>query len=318
MLSTLEAVKLLQSSSASLPVWALQLLKRLSQGKKHPLDNFRLQPDLLFRMAGLMPDPWQQRILSSAWARLILLCSRQVGKSTVVAAVALLTALLEAPALVLILSPSERQSGEFMVKVRTFYNAIKRPRKAVSRIAPLTATQQQEADLDAAWKAIPDKERESALQLHLKNGSRIIGLPNNPTSIVGYSGASLLVLDEAARVPDGLYKEVRPMLAVNNGRLIALSTPLGKRGWFYEEWIGETLDGRKVTTQWDRYMVPATQCTRLKPAFLQEEMESLGKRWFAQQYLCDFSNVTGSYFDPDDVAAAAYQGEQLTLGGHRL
>ncbi len=35
----------------------------------------------------------------------------------------------------------------------------------------------------------------------------------------GYAGVDLLVIDEAARVPDELYRSVRPMLAVSNGRL---------------------------------------------------------------------------------------------------
>jgi hypothetical protein len=31
------------------------------------------------------------------------------------------------------------------------------------------------------------------------------------------------------------------MLAVSAGRLVALSTPYGKRGWFYQAWTGEGL-----------------------------------------------------------------------------
>jgi hypothetical protein len=48
----------------------------------------------------------------------------------------------------------------------------------------------------------------------------------------------LVIVDEAARVPDDLYRAVRPMLAVSQGRLIALSTPFGQRGWFYDELHG--------------------------------------------------------------------------------
>jgi hypothetical protein len=33
-----------------------------------------------------------------------------------------------------------------------------------------------------------------------------------------------------------LLAAVRPMLATTNGRFFALSTPAGKRGFFYEAW----------------------------------------------------------------------------------
>jgi hypothetical protein len=45
----------------------------------------------------------------------------------------------------------------------------------------------------------------------------------------------MLVIDEASRVDDTLYLAVRPLLAVSGGRLVALSTPFGKRGWFHDE-----------------------------------------------------------------------------------
>ena len=39
----------------------------------------------------------------------------------------------------------------------------------------------------------------------LPNGSRIVGLPGKEANIRGYS-ANLLIIDEASRVPDDLYK----------------------------------------------------------------------------------------------------------------
>ena len=65
-------------------------------------------------------------------------------------------------------------------------------------------------------------------------GSRIISLPGDEKNIRGYSGVTLLVIYEAARVSDVLYRSVRPMLAVSKGRLVCLSTPFGKRGWFLD------------------------------------------------------------------------------------
>jgi hypothetical protein len=45
-----------------------------------------------------------------------------------------------------------------------------------------------------------------------------------------------LIVDEASRVQDALYQGIRPMLAVSGGRIVLLSTPWGKRGFFFEEW----------------------------------------------------------------------------------
>jgi hypothetical protein len=299
MLTTPEAshiLRWLRSSRESLPVWALQTLDRVVRNKRTPLDEFRLRPDLILRAAGLRPDPWQMQVLTSTAPRVALLCSRQVGKTSVAVAVALLTALLEAPALVLVLSPSERQSGEFMNRVRAYYSALKRPRKLAGPVNRLFDTRAAEEALDEAWRAIPEAERQTALQLHLKNGSRIIGLPASPATIIGYSGVSLLVIDEAARVLDDLYRSVRPMMAVSRGRLLALSTPYGKRGWFYEGW--------DKGQGWERVSVKAEQCPRITAEFLEEERQVLGPRWYRQEYGCSFEDVVDAVFSIEDIQAA--------------
>ncbi|MGC1590781.1 MAG: hypothetical protein WA770_11755 [Pseudolabrys sp.] len=80
-------------------------------------------------------------------------------------------------------------------------------------------------------------------------------LPGSETTVGGYSAADLIVIDEAARVKDSLLQAVRPMLATSQGRLVALTTPAGKRGWFYEAWIGDS--------PWYRVKVPASMCPRI-------------------------------------------------------
>lgn len=222
--------------------------------------------------AGLPPDPWQRRVLNSNAQRILLLCTRQAGKSTTTAALAVATALLEAPALVLLLSPTQRQSGElFRDKVMRIFNALDRP---------CGVTQ------------------ESQLSMALENGSRIVSLPGDEGSIRGYSGVALLVIDECARVPDDLYYACRPMIATSGGRMVCLSTPFGRRGFFHAEW--ETKE-----SSWDKYKVTAHECPRLAPAFLVEERASLGDRWFRQEYECSFEDTVDAVFAYEDVMAAA-------------
>jgi hypothetical protein len=138
--------------------------------------------------------------------------------------------------------------------------------------------------------------RQTQLTLELSNGSRIVSLPENEETIRGYSGVSLLVIDEAARVSDALYRSVRPMLAVSRGRLVCLSTPYGQRGWFYEEWTG--------SGAWDRVKIAAEECPRISREFLEEERRSIGERWYRQEYQCSFECTVDSLFNPDDIKAA--------------
>jgi hypothetical protein len=227
--------------------------------RAHPqLAGLREQPTLPLLAAGLEPDPWQTRLLRSAAQRILLLCSRQAGKSTACAALALNVALLQPQALVLLCSPSLRQSGELFRKVLHLFDALQRP--------------------------VPVRSA-SSLRLELVNGSRIVSLPAQEETIRGYSGVDLLLVDEAARVPDALYRSVPPMLAVSQGRIVALSTPFGKRGWFYEEWRG--------AATWERYRVPATDIPRITPSFLEQERVALGEAWFRQEYDCDFTTMSG-------------------------
>lgn len=215
------------------------------------------------------PDPWQVDYLRSDQDT-ILLCSRQSGKSTTTSFSACHKAVYSAGSLTLLLSPSLRQSGELFRKVMAAYNGAGRP--------------------------IPSKH-ESALQLELENGSRIVSLPGKEETIRGYSGVDLLIADEASRIPDELYYSVRPMLAVSGGRLVALSTPFGKRGWFHDEWVAEGAAFKRIK-------VTADQCPRITKDFLEGELARLGPWWYRQEYFCEFVQTSDSLFSYDQVMEA--------------
>lgn len=229
-----------------------------------------LDPATLALDAGIPPDRWQQEALRSDAARLLLLCCRQAGKSTVASVLSLHTALYRPGSLVLLLSPTLRQSGElFRDKVCRVWRALGSPAKC----RPPTQ-----------------------LALELANGSRIISLPENESGIRGFSGVSLLVIDEASRVSDDLYRAVRPMLAVSQGRLVCLSTPFGKRDWFFQEW--------SQGQNWQRVKITAEQCPRISAEFLEEERLALGERWFRQEYMCSFEDTVDAVFAHEDIQAA--------------
>src|SRR5215207_3085161 len=141
------------------------------------LGNLELRDDLrlaLDRVAfaeklGIVPDSWQEDFLRSSSDRVLLNCSRQSGKSTMSAVIALHRALYYPGSLVLCLAPTLRQSQELFAKVAGFYRDLGRP------VAP---------------------RGERKLSLELENGSRIITLPGSEKTNRGFSGAALLLVDE--------------------------------------------------------------------------------------------------------------------------
>jgi hypothetical protein len=231
------------------------------------------------RVLGLEPDAWQEQLLRSASDRVLLNCSRQSGKSTMTAVITLHRAIYRPGSLILCLAPALRQSQELFGKVLGFYRDLGRP------VTPVA---------------------ERKLSLELENGSRIVTLPGTEKTIRGFSGTSLLVLDEAARVEDALYHAIRPMLAVSGGALMMLTTPYGKRGVFYEEWIG----GRG----WERYEVPASECPRITPEFLEEERATLPPFIYRQEYECSFEETEDQVFTTDLIDRAVTDEVQPLFG----
>lgn len=227
-----------------------------------------LEPASIMREAGMEPDSWQEAVLNSEARRMLLLCSRQSGKSTTCASLAVHQALYD-PGLVLLIAPAQRQSSELFRKVREVYSALDDVPRVVS---------------------------ESALKLELANGSRIIALPGTEGTIRGYSGAKTVIIDEASRVDNALFAAVRPMLATTNGRFVALTTPYGKRGWFYEGWY----HGQG----WERTRVTADDCPRIDAAWLAEERRLVGDWQFRQEYLCEFVDTDEQFFASELIEAA--------------
>ena len=139
--------------------------------------------------------------------------------------------------------------------------------------------------------------RDGCARIELENGSRIITLPGSEKTIRGFSGAALLLVDEAARVEDALYYAVRPMLAVSGGALMMLTTPYGKRGAFYEEWTGGS-------DFWERYEVPASECPRISEEFLEEERAALPSWVYRQEYECSFEETEDQVFTTSMIERA--------------
>jgi hypothetical protein len=235
------------------------------------IDRERSDAVLMAMRGGIVPDLWQADLLRSDAKQLILNCSRQSGKSTISAVLAVHEAIYTNGSLVLLLSPSLRQSQELFRKIKDIYNALESP-------------------------SLPQTIEESALRLELSNGSRIVALPGTEQTVRGFSNVALLICDEAATCEDALFFSIRPMLAVSGGRIILLSTPRGKRGFFFNVWTEGGDD-------WNRTRIDAHQCPRISPEWLEREKEAMPSFWFRQEFECEFVETMDSVFSFDEVQA---------------
>ncbi len=248
----------------------------LADDLRHALDPAVWAEEAL----GLELDGWQAEVLRSQGKRDLLNVTRQGGKSTVAAALGLHAALYRPGSLTLLVSPSLRQSGELFRKL---------------------------LELRDKLPVQPELLEDNRLSMSVKSGGRVVSLPGSEATIRGFSGATLIVEDEAARVPDELYMAIMPMLATTNGRLMLLSTPWGRRGHFWQEWS----EGKS----WRRVEVPATACPRISPEFLDEQRQRMPPFVFAQEYGCSFEASSDAYFSYADIQAALIHDLRPLFGG---
>ncbi len=208
---------------------------------------------------GFYPDPHQSQVLDSTHRRILVNCCRQWGKSTTAAIRALYHATHNPKSEIILIAPTQRQSAELLRKINDFSGASTK------------------------------SDGTNRYSLRLPNGARIVALPGKRDNIRGFSKVSLLIIDEAAWVPDMLYYAVRPFLAASpDASLLIMSTPNGDSGFFYQTWSSDQ--------QWLRIAVPATECPRINPEFLAEERLALSDHFFRQEYLCEFRSHNRSVF----------------------
>jgi Phage Terminase len=216
------------------------------------------------------PQDWQRRILRSESRKLLVNVHRQGGKSTTTAGLALHTAVFHPEALVLIVSRSQRQANLLFDKVVSSYQALGRPIAATI---------------------------DNAVTLGLANGSKIVSLPNDPDTIRGFSSPHLVVVDEASRVDDPVFAALKPMLTINEGKLVELSTPRGRRGHFCKMWTGGD-------ASWERIMLRGDQNPRITPEMLEQERRDMIDWEYKQEWECEFMDTCDQLIAGDVIAGA--------------
>lgn len=227
-------------------------------------------PKVISNFTGRL-DEWQARVLrSKEWV--LLLCTRQAGKSTIAALKAAHLALYTPKSFIVIVSRGVRQAQEVFATVEKCIYATEK----------------------ASGQAERSEDNKSSIKL--ANGSRILSVPSNPDTIRGLASVSLLIEDEAAFVEDEVNDVVRPMLAVSKGQLMMLSTPNGQRGHFYNAWVGRE--------PWDRFEISADKVSRIAPEYIAREKAEKGEFHVRQEYFCEFVSELDSVFTPEQVRGA--------------
>lgn len=180
--------------------------------------------------------------------------------------------------MILIASPTEKQSQELFRKIYNASNFVHRLKR----------------------------EEDSKSYMTLDNGSRIVCLCGHEAAIRGYSAPDIVIIDEASRAPDSLYIAIRPMMLESRGQLILISTPHGKRGFFHGVWCNrDTVDAndpdawKTLTDGWERYKQRADKNIRVDKEWLNGERLDIGDRAYRQEYLCEFLETEEQVFPHD-------------------
>lgn len=259
-----------------------------------------VDPRQTMLVAGKTPDPWQERLLLSTSKRVLVLCSRQIGKSESTAAKATHECVFRPPAVVGITSDSQDHSKLLLAKAREYMRLL-------------------EGDL---FRIVS----ESTERIDLSNGSYAVALPGTKKAVRGHS-LTLGIVDEGAFTTEELIRAFEPTLDATKGSLYAL-TSAGEEpaGWF---WRYFTQDGRfaeddaprLARDEWERYLIPATECPRV---FSQAELDAKREKdpvGFAREYMCRFGGGKSQVKNPllfpvfsDPAAAADLIGDVFAAG----
>lgn len=206
--------------------------------------------------------------------------SRQTGKSWH-SALRSVRACLERKTMVVCLSAGERQSLEWMLKAREHSEAFH---------VSLAGYEEDRDHSEALLKAA---------EIRWPNGSRLIGIPANPSTARGYSAN--LVLDEFAfhEQPDAIWRAIYPSISNPlRGKfwIEVLSTPNGLGNKFADLWLKDN--------NWSKHSLTIHEAAAQGlPVNIDELREGLADpEGWAQEYECQFLDAAAILLPYDLIA----------------
>ena len=213
------------------------------------------------------PFEYQNNFLKDNSKRIAFRSGRQVGKSTLTAIKALYRAIRYSNEQILILSRTKRQSGLLFNKIREMMNQCSIVQNKIIR--------------------------QTFTMMYFDNGSEIHSLPAGYTgdTVRGFS-PTIVIIDEAAFVPDSVYVAIEPSLSATNGDLWLLSTPYGKRGRFYDAFI---------YSGWSTHHIRSSQNPLITKEFLEGQKNRMTELDYKQEYEGEFVDEADTFFTKELV-----------------
>jgi len=241
-------------------------LKRLKKLQDDPV----LFAEVVF---GFKPFPYQQKLLQDESKRIVACMGRQTGKTTVNAIKAIHFAYCNPKILVLIVSPSLRQSMIMFDRILDLiYSNPWLPKSVVRKTRTL---------------------------IHLDNGSRIVALPCSANLLRGYT-ADLIIADECSFMPEEVITQVMfPMLSTTNGTAIFLSTPWGRNHFFYRAFMDPN---------YSVHHVRSSESLLITKEFLEEQRRNMTAETYKMEYEAEFTEAATSFF-PQDLIRSCVDSE---------
>lgn len=236
-------------------------------------------------------DKWQEEVLNHD-GDLLVNTGRQVGKTMVFSHKIARFMLSKPDSRVIVVSMTEDQAKLIIVMVLDYLE--KNAKREIVTSGP---------------------NKKTTSRIWLKNGSSVISRPvgNTGDAVRGFTG-DVLYIDEAAYMPELMWKAAMPTLATTGGQLWLSSTPAGKfvnntndKNFFFKSW--ENLDNRwkivTVVTE-DVYKNRAfsdewTEEKRDKALrFIDNQKQILTEMEFRQEYCGEFLDDNRQWF-PDEL-----------------
>lgn len=203
----------------------------------------------------------------------VIVKSRQLGLSTLVAAYSVWLALFQKDKNILIIATKLGVAQNFIKKVKTMVSNL------------------------PAWMVLPQITLNNRQLIEFSHGSSIKAVPTSEDA--GRSESlSLLIIDEAAFVRnfDELWTGLYPTISTG-GRAIVLSTPNGVGGQYYKLFT-EAESGlnefKSIRLNWDVH-------PERDKEWFEKETRNLSTKEIAQEYLCDFAASGETFLNDDDI-----------------
>lgn len=247
------------------------------------------------------PDPWQRQVLEHK-GNISIRAGRQTGKSVTVGKKTAKIACEYDNINILIIAASQRQSS--MLFEKTYAELLRVHDELLKLAGGFKDDPKKSRRQNMEERKIFEREygifaeTPTKTEIKLKNNTRIYSLPAGKTGMfIRGLTIDVMIEDEDAYIPEAVHVAVGPMLAVSKkergmGWEIALSTPFGKGGHFFE--TQHDLDYLQIH-------VTSEQCPRISREFLAKKKANMSKLEYTQEYLAEFVDEFNQFFPTDLV-----------------